>query len=142
MTDVVQVVYRKEVGEPIAPTLLPLFLEGYREYLCLDQEVMEETAWLTSTLALLHGMPRYELEFWNGDSLVGGAMIAVTIDFHVGPCVSVLTQYARPNFRGSAGMGTRVIKYAKRLARENGVRFICFSQQQEPGVQLLRYRRI
>lgn len=138
-----EIVWPLSQGMPVMPVVVPLMRQGFQEYLRgIDREVMIEETWLASMLDLYKGFHRYEIEYWEGETLIGVAVVAKTIDFHVGPCVCVLTQYVIPQFRGRAGIARKVLAFARNKAREDGVGFMSWSHQLDYGTQLLKYRRV
>jgi GNAT superfamily N-acetyltransferase len=78
----------------------------------------------------------------HGGTVIGAALVAHDPwDAHVGPCVSVFTQYVLPEHRNS-GVSQALMRECLRIARAAGAGVLAFTHRKAPWRYETRYRRI
>jgi GNAT superfamily N-acetyltransferase len=85
--------------------------------------------------------PRYEVLFYVGDTLVGGASLTLDRDPHVGECANVVWQYVLPAYR-NRGISRSVLRQARRLAVLSGVSTYSYTHRTGDYSYSIRYRRV
>lgn len=71
--------------------------------------------------------------------VLGGAVLVIDDDMHVGPCLTVQWAYIKPEYRGAgSGVYRQVLGVAKRLKTA----VLAYSHRTADGVYQIRYRRV
>lgn len=117
------VMHRKR-GEPVqAPEL---FERAWDEF--IELQVMDKSAWLQHTLSTLSCLDRFEIGVHNGQSIIGGVILARDNDIHIGDCLSVFGQYVLPEFRHT-GVSRRCMVECFSLAKDLGHTHIAYTHR-------------
>jgi len=88
----------------------------------------------------IEALDRMELVGYNGAELVAVAILVITDDIHVGPCVTVMWNFVKPGHRGK--LGRAAIRCAKALAQQHKVPMYCFTHRKGEGEYIKVYRRV
>lgn len=119
---------------------LELFSRAWDECVELQQSPKQE--WIGRSLLSLQQLDRYEIAAVQGSDVVGAVLLAEDKwDVHVGPCVSVFSQYVLPEYR-ERGISSKLMREAIKLARAIGVSTLAFTHRKAPWVYTTRYWRI
>lgn len=82
---------------------------------------------------------RTEILCIDGTTVVGGAVIVLDDDQHVGACLTLQWQYVLPAYR-SKTLGAKFIRELKRQAQWAGIRNICYTHRTGIGRYTVVYR--
>jgi len=109
---------------------------------CIELQVQDKPTWLGMTLLSLSELERYEVFVVRDGKMVGAVVVASDPwDCHVGPCMSVFSQYVLPEYRGT-GVSRALMREAFRLAREHGAGVLAFTHRKAPWRYETIYRRV
>lgn len=125
-----------EAGDP---SLVP-YLAGLAWKECEELQVRPQSAWTEHITSLAESAPRYELGYVVDGQAVAGMVLVPDNDVHVGPCLTVLTQYVRKEYR-STRMCLGMMRQAVRIAREAGFTCLAWSHRVGPWRYEIIYRR-
>ena len=84
---------------------------------------------------------RFEIVATCDDKVVGGAVIVVDDDQHVGVCLSLQWQYVLPEYR-SKQLGRYFIRQLLRQAGWAGIKNVCYTHRTGLGKYTLTYREV
>ena len=84
---------------------------------------------------------RVEFLAYNGPLLVGGGILVLEHDVHVGPCLSLAWQYVLPEYR-HIGVVRRLHKVLVQSAKALNIPSIAYSHRIGTGEYITKYRRI
>lgn len=97
--------------------------------------------WVAGQLARLGAEERIEIQGWVDGHLIGGLVLSDDWDVHVGPCLSVLTNYTLPKYRTKL-YGAKVFREAIRVAKELGYPCLAWTHRVGDWCYMTRYRRL
>lgn len=119
---------------------IELFERAWDE--CAELQVQEKHVWLGQAVYSLSQLDRYEIVVAHGDHVVGAVVLAGDPwDAHVGPCMSVFSQYVLPEYRNN-GVSLRLMRECIRIARENDAGVLAYTHRTAPWRYSTTYRRI
>lgn len=84
---------------------------------------------------------RTEILCIDGTTVVGGAVIVLDDDQHVGPCLTLQWQYVLPAYR-SKQLGRLFVRELLRQAGWAGIRNVCYSHRKGVGKYTVTYREV
>lgn len=84
---------------------------------------------------------RTEILCIDGTTVVGGAVIVLDDDQHVGPCLSLQWQYVLPAYR-SKQLGRLFVRELLRQAGWAGIKNVCYTHRKGVGKYTLTYREV
>ena len=84
---------------------------------------------------------RSEIVAIDNGKVVGGAVIVLDDDQHVGPCLSLQWQYVLPAYR-SKQLGRLFVRELLRQAGWAGIRNVCYTHRVGAGKYTLTYREV
>ena len=84
---------------------------------------------------------RSEIVAIDNGTVVGGAVIVLDDDQHVGPCLSLQWQYVLPAYR-SKRLGHHFVRELLRQAGWAGIRNVCYTHRVGAGKYTLTYREV
>lgn len=118
-----------------------LFKRAWGE--CIELQSTTESEWIGRSLLMLQGLDRYEVGIFRPDGyVVGGAVIAHDPwDTHVGPCMSVFTQYVLPEYR-NRGISLKLMREALRITRLSEHTTLAFTHRKGDWRYETIYRRV
>ncbi len=123
-----------------APVSNPeLFTTAWAE--CVELQCQDKAEWTSRTLHVLSSFDRYEVAAVVDGAVIGGVVVAVDEDIHVGPCVSVFAQYVLPEYR-NRGASLACMRESVRLAKELGASVLAYTHRIGPWRYETIYRRI
>lgn len=132
------VTFHRRAGEPVQN--LDMFSRAWDE--CVELQVTPKEEWIGRALLSLQSLERYEVAVIAHSEVVGGLIIAHDPwDAHVGPCISVFSQYVMPEFRHT-GVSNRCMREAVRIAKQSGAKVLAFTHRKGPWRYCTIYRRI
>ena len=117
---------------------LNLYDLAYEE--CSESHVWDKTLWLQGATGYTIEIDRYEVFAWDCDTVVGGVILAVDYDLHVGECLTVVFQYVHPQYR-HRGISRQFLRTAMRVARELGLKTLAYTHRVGDGKYMTTYRR-
>lgn len=105
-----------------------LFARAWEE--CPELQVRSKAHWLGTTLDTLFKLEeRYDIALWTPEGEpVGGLILTLDEDIHVGTCMSVVAQYVFPEYRNK-GVSLRCMREAMRIARERCAPVLAFTHR-------------
>lgn len=135
--DVVDVRVQK-VLEGGATNLLPAVISA--------ADTIPELTWQRSFIdavkAVAHsieGNGRIEVIATIKGEIVGGAVLVIDDDMHVGPCLTVQWAYIKPEYRGA---GSKVYRQVLGVAKRLKTAVLAYSHRTADGVYQIQYRRL
>lgn len=130
--------YRRFPNEPVQNT--GMFAQAWFE--CEELQERPMSQWMGSAILAMSTLDRWEIAAFCGDTLIGGAIVAPDPwDTHVGPCVSVFTQYVLPEYRNKA-VSAGLMHEAERIAKYLGSKVLAYTHRRGPWRYETVYRRI
>lgn len=126
-------------GEPVQN--LDMFTRAWDE--CDELRCQPKDVWVSRSLLILQEMDRYELGVLDGSgNTLGGILLAHDPwDVHVGPCMSVFSQYVLPEHR-NAGISPMLMRAAIKIAKKELVTTLAFTHRKGPWRYETIYRRL
>lgn len=82
---------------------------------------------------------RYEMVAFVNGKPIGICVLVHENDINVGPCLGIMWNWVHPNHRG---VGSRFLRRAIELAKENRLPVLAYSQRVGEGEYRVRYRRV
>jgi len=132
------VTFHRLPDEPVQN--VELFERAWDE--CIELQVQGKDEWMGKALLALSALDRYEVAVRHGPRVVGAVLVAHDPwDAHVGPCMSVFTQYVLPEYR-NAGISLALMREAVRITRASGVHVLAFTHRKAPWRYETIYRRV
>jgi len=109
---------------------------------CIELQEQPKQVWVGTALAALAELPRYEIFVVQDQRIVGALVLAHdSWDVHVGPCMSVFTQYVLPEYRNS-GVSLTLMRAAIRITRSTGTAVLAYTHRTAPWRYETIYRRV
>jgi GNAT superfamily N-acetyltransferase len=109
---------------------------------CVELQVQDKHTWLGMTLLALSQLDRYEVFVVRDRKMVGALVLAPDPwDVHVGPCMSVFSQYVLPEYRNS-GVSLALMREAIRITRSTGAAVLAYTHRTAPWRYETIYRRV
>jgi hypothetical protein len=127
----------RAAGEPVQS--VALFESAWDE--CVELQCTPKEDWVGHTLSRLKQIDRIEVGVFSAGELVGAVLLAEDTDWHVGRCLTVVTQYVLPHARHS-GVSFACMRYTMILARELGYSTIAFSHRKGDWRYEIIYKRV
>jgi len=124
-------------GEPC--TNLHLYSKAWDEY--IELQGMNKQDWLCHYTGILESVDRWEIGIFQGDKAVGGIVLALDSDIHVGHCMSVISQYVLPEFR-NRHVSLRCMRTAIDIAHDEGCTILAYTHRLGDWRYKTIYRRI
>lgn len=119
-----------------APLALPAVLE-FPE-LRQSEDYRDDVHRVVSSLS---EFDRSEIVAIDDGKVVGGAVIVLDDDQHVGPCLSLQWQYVLPAYRAKR-LGHHFVRELLRQAGWAGIRNVCYTHRVGVGKYTLTYREV
>jgi len=130
--------YQRLSGEPVQN--ISMFERAWDE--CVELQVQSKEVWIGQVLIAIQSLDRCEIGVFAGSTTVGGMVVASDPwDSHVGPCMSVVTQYVLPEYRNS-GVSRQFMRKALDIAKTSGARVLAFTHRKAPWRYETIYRSI
>ena len=124
------------VGTPVpAPHL---FESAWDEFIELG--VVDKIAWVGNALAMHMTVPRYDIGVFVQDKVVGGLCLAADDDPHVGTCLTVISNYVLPEYRGL--VGARCFRECLRVAKRSGYPVLAYTHRLKDWEYKTIYRKL
>lgn len=109
---------------------------------CIELQVQDKHTWLGMTLLALSQLDRYEVFVVRDGKMVGAIVLASDPwDVHVGPCMSVFSQYVLPEYR-CTGISRALMREAFKIARDNCAGVLAYTHRKAPWRYETIYKRI
>lgn len=131
------VTYRLQ-GESVQVTP-DMFAQGWEE--CVELQMQPKSLWIGQSLIAMSQTSRWELVFFIAQNFAGSIILAHDHDCHVGPCISVLAQYVRPEYRNQ-GISQRMMRESLRIARSEQASVLAFTHRQGPWCYSTVYHKL
>lgn len=114
-------------GDPVQN--VDLFSRSWDE--CVELQEQPKEIWIGQSLIAFQQMKRWELAFFIAQNFAGAIILAHDMDCHVGKCMSVCSQYVKPEYR-NLGISQKLMRAGIRIARSEGARVLAFTHRQGP----------
>lgn len=136
MTVVRFISHRVPVGTPVpAPHL---FEAAWDEF--IELEVVDKINWVGSALEMHASTSRYDIGVFIDGRVVGGLCLVEDHDPHVGDCLTVMSNYVLPEYRGI--VGARCFRECLRVAKASGYKMLAYTHRLKDWEYRTIYRKI
>lgn len=108
---------------------------------CIELQVQPKDAFVGNSLLMLQSCTRWEIAMWHRGEAVGGLVLAIDNDVHVGECMSVFAQYVLPEYRNK-NIASRCMREAIRITKLTKLRVLAYTHRVGDWTYKTTYRRI
>ena len=122
-----------------AVTAPELFYRAWEE--CVELQAQPQELWVGKSLAALTDLDRYEVGIYSGDAFIGGLVVGLDDEVHVGPCMTVFSQYVVPEHRNK-GVAVLCMRTAIRLTKQEGMPYLAYTHRVGDWRYETLYRRV
>lgn len=116
--------YRRSEGGALVHT--QFYGNAWEEFVELQSQPKE--VYVANVIEYLQSLNRIEIYSYMHGSPIGAAVLTTEIDYHVGKCVSVVTQYVLPRYRGS-GFSFEIMRRARKECKAQGIGMLAWSHR-------------
>ncbi len=116
--------YRRSEGGALVHT--HFYDNAWDEF--IELQTQRKEVYVKNVVEYLQSLDRIEIYGYMHGSPVGGAILTTELDFHVGKCLSVVTQYVFPRYRGT-GLAFEFMRRARKECKAQGIWTLAWSHR-------------